>query len=112
MAIKKLTAPRIFLLAVATFLLQSCYNYHISTSNFDPSTHYKRKTVSSFFWGLAQQNITAGNCDSLKINSLDEVHVKTNLGYALITVVTLGIWCPMTVEWKCAKPCPRDGVIH
>lgn len=93
-------------------VFQSCYNYHISTSHFDPSTHYNKKTVSSFFWGLVQQNVVATNCDSLQINSLDEVHVKTNLGYALITVATLGIWCPMTVEWKCAKPCPREGDIH
>jgi len=109
---KEPTAAQIFLLALLIFVFQSCYNYHISTSNFDPSTHYKKKTVSSFFWGLAQKNIVASNCDSLKINSLDEVHIKTNLGFAVITVVTLGIWCPMTVEWKCAKPCPREGEIH
>jgi hypothetical protein len=103
---------RILLMAVSIILFQSCYHYHITTSNFDASTQYNKKTVSSFFWGLAQQNVTASNCDSLKINSLDEVHVKTNLGFALITVITLGIWCPMTVEWKCAKPCPREGEVH
>jgi Bor protein len=93
-------------------LMQSCYSYHVTTARFDPSTHYNKKFVSSFFWGLLQQNVVASNCDSLKVNSLDEVHVKTNLGYAAITVITLGIWCPMTVEWKCAKPCPREGEIH
>ena len=111
METRKFNTASIFLLAFLVFL-QSCYNYHISTSNADPATHYKSKTVSSFFWGLAQQNIVAANCDSLKINSLDEVHIKNNFGYALITVATLGIWCPMKVEWKCAKPCPREGDIH
>ena len=108
----KISFSCLITIVTSMVLLQSCYHYHISTSNFDPATHYEKKMVSSFFWGLAQQNITATNCDSLKINSLDEVHVKTNFGYALITVVTLGIWCPMTLEWKCAKPCPREGEIH
>ena len=111
MATKETTAT---ILAVASvfILLQGCYSYHVSTSHFDPSTHYNKKFVSSFFWGLVQQNVVASNCDSLQVNSLDEVHVKTNLGYAVLTVLTLGIWCPMTVEWKCAKPCPREGDIH
>jgi len=111
MKTKKFNNTSTFLLACLIFL-KSCYNYHISTSIADPSTHYKTKTVSSFFWGLAQQKVVAANCDSLKINSLDEVHIKNNFGYALITVATLGIWCPMKVEWKCAKPCPREGEIH
>ena len=102
----------LILAACFLLLLQSCYSYHVSTSHFDPSTHYNKKFVSSFFWGLVQQNVVASNCDSLQVTSLDEVHVKTNLGYAALTVITLGIWCPMTVEWKCAKPCPREGEIH
>ena len=110
--VTKKPAITIILLACFLILLQSCYSYHISTSHFDPSTHYNKKTVSSFFWGLVQQNVVASNCDSLKVTSIDELHVKTNLGYAVITVITLGIWCPMTVEWKCAKPCSREGEIH
>ncbi len=96
---------------------QSCYHYRISTTNNDPSTSYQRKTVSSYFWGLVQKrqngiDVVASNCDSLKLNSVDEVRVTTNLGYALVTVATLGIWCPMTVEWKCPKPCSREGEIR
>ena len=86
-----------------------CYHYRLATSRFDPSTGYERKTRHSFFWGLAQQNVVATNCDSLGVKSLDEVRVTTNFGYALITVATLGIWSPMTLEWKCPKPCPREG---
>jgi hypothetical protein len=37
------------------------------------------------------------------------VRVKTNLGFALVTVATLGIWCPVQVEWKCGKPCQVVG---
>jgi len=89
----------------------SCYHVRIATSNFDPATTYKKKTVNVLLWGLIQdtRGIVASNCDSLEVKSLDEVRVSTNLGFAIITVVTLGIWCPMTVEWKCPKPCPREG---
>lgn len=102
----------ILLSALFMFSLQSCYHYHVATSNFDPSTNYEKKTVCSLFWGLGQRNVVAQNCDSLKLKSIDEVKVSTNLGYALITVVTLGIVCPMTIEWKCPKPCPREGEIE
>ena len=111
MKTKNLTSLRIAAPLLIFFLVQSCYHYRVSTSNFDPSTGYNKKTVHSLFWGLAQENVTATDCDSLKINSVDEVRITTNFGYALITVVTLGIWCPMEVEWKCAKPCPREGEI-
>ncbi|HKR03127.1 MAG TPA: hypothetical protein VJY62_00720 [Bacteroidia bacterium] len=103
---------RQLILVVIVVTTQSCYHYRVTTSNFDPSTGYEKKTVCSLFWGLAQKDVLAVNCDELKLKSLDEVRVSTNLGYALITVATLGIVCPMTIEWKCPKPCPRpDGDI-
>lgn len=100
------------MLSVLIFLVvQGCYHYRVSTSHFDPSTGYNKKTVHSFFWGLAQQDVIATDCDSLRINSIDEVRITTNFGYSLLTIATLGVWCPMEVEWKCAKPCPREGEI-
>ncbi|MBB1285146.1 hypothetical protein HRH25_12245 [Flavisolibacter sp. BT320] len=98
-------------------ILPGCYQFRISTKNSDPSTMYQKKTVNSFFWGLVQKrqngiDVVAANCDSLQLNSIDEVKVSTNLGYALITVATLGIWSPMTLSWKCPKPCPREGEIR
>jgi len=31
------------------------------------------------------------------------------VGFALITVATLGIWCPMKIVWICSKPCQQIG---
>ncbi|MBI3218414.1 MAG: hypothetical protein HYZ44_02785 [Bacteroidetes bacterium] len=97
-------------------LTQGCYHYRVASAKFDPSTNYQKKRVDSFFWGAAQKrtnaiDVVTANCDSLNINKIDEVRVTTNYGYALITVVTLGIWCPIQIEWKCAKPCEREGSI-
>ena len=108
---------QITLFATCLFALQGCYHYRISSAHFDPSTSYSKKRVDSFMWGLVQKrnngiDVVANNCDSLNVNSLDEVRVSTNFGYALITVITLGIWSPLKLEWKCAKPCAREGIIH
>src|SRR5262249_42254673 len=75
-------------------------------------TAYRQKTVHSLFWGLVQQNVeppTTNNCVS---HGMQEVRVTTNLGYALLTVVTLGIWSPLEIEWRCAKqPPPNPGPV-
>ena len=100
---------RLVTLIFALVFNAGCYHSRILTSHNDPSTSYNKKTVNSFFWGLVQHDVIATDCDALKLKSIDEVRVSTNLGYALITVITLGIWCPMEIEWKCPKPCPREG---
>jgi len=110
------TRLHIFKVALALILTttQGCYHYRVSSANFDPSTGYQKKTVHSFFWGLAQKrtngiDVVTDNCDKINVNKIDEVRVTTNLGYSLINVITLGIWSPMQVEWKCAKPAAREG---
>lgn len=96
-------------LVVLLLSMQSCYHYRVTTSRFDPATDYQKRTAHSFFWGLVQQNVVATNCDTLNLKSLDEVRVTSNFGYSLLTVATLGIWSPVQIEWKCPKPCPREG---
>src|ERR1041385_5059554 len=102
------------ILILIVVINQSCYHYRVSSANFDPGTSYQKKTVHSFFWGLAQKrtngiDVVTENCDKINVNKIDEVRVTTNLGYSLINVITLGIWSPIQVEWKCAKPAPREG---
>lgn len=104
----------VLIIVIALTISQGCYNYRVSAFHADPGTEFKEKTVHSLFWGLVQKDtvLFASNCDSLDIKGLAEVNVTTNFGYAVITVATLGIWCPMKVKWKCGKPCPREGVIE
>ncbi|HLP28184.1 MAG TPA: hypothetical protein VK147_06040 [Candidatus Didemnitutus sp.] len=97
------------LLGTSLVLLHGCYHVRVNTAAYDPSTTYQSETVHTLFWGLVQEDVIASNCDSLKIKGLDEVRVTTNFGYSLITVLTLGIWCPTQIEWKCSKPCQREG---
>jgi hypothetical protein len=104
------TNRRLLLLAPAFLLLTSCYSYRIAT-HAQPGTEINSVTAHSFFWGLVQnpKEIATPICDSLNTNGVALVQVKNNLGYSLITVLTLGIWCPMRLEWKCSKPCQVTG---
>lgn len=81
-----------------------CYHYRISARG-EAATEYQKKTMHALFWGLVQENQFADNCQGAGIH---EVRVSTNFGYVLASVVTLGIWVPVDVEWKCAREAPPD----
>ena len=86
-------------------LLQGCYHYRVVAPRPDPATDYERRTVHALFWGLVQQDVPAADCVS---DAMDEVRVTTNFGYLVASVITLGIWVPLDVEWRCAKAPPLD----
>ena len=97
------------LISATMFLLSSCYSYRIATKA-QAGTEITTVKANAYFWGLIQKpkdGIITPNCDALNINGMAEVQVKTNFGNAFITVVTLGIWCPMKITWKCGKPCQK-----
>lgn len=87
------------LILIATFSLTGCYHYRIVTPD-APATEYNRTTLHAMFWGLIQQDADVDDCVS---DAMVEVRVRNNAGYMLLSVVTLGIWVPLDVEWRCAK---------
>jgi hypothetical protein len=97
-------------LTASLLLLSSCYSYRVATHAL-PGAEMNSKTAHSFFWGLVQnpKEISTPICDTLNANGVALVQVKTNFGYSLITVFTLGIWCPIKIQWQCSKPCQVTG---
>jgi hypothetical protein len=95
-----------------TLIFSSCYTARVATQA-QAGSETSKQTVNFFLWGIIQspKRITTPVCDALKVNGMAEVTVKNNFGYALITVVTLGIWSPTLIEWKCGKPCQKVGTI-
>lgn len=89
----------------------SCYSYRLATHDQPGTIHVESRTANSYLWGLVNKPtlITTPICDTLGVNGVSEVAFKTNFGFALITVATLGIWCPVKVEWICSKPCQVIG---
>src|ERR1700682_1399873 len=71
-----------------------------------PATDVQRRTVWTFAWGAWHQDIQPNDCLG---PGLAEVTVKSNLGYSLISVMTLGFAVPVTIEWRCAKKSPTSA---
>ncbi len=99
------------LLGLVLTVLSSCYTYRVQT-HAQAGSESISVNANSYFWGLLQKpkaGITTPLCDSLDVNGMSVVRVRTNFGYALITMVTLGIWCPMKIDYRCSKPCQIKG---
>lgn len=81
--------------------LEGCYHYRLAPQSVTPAVRVPKKTVHSFLWGLAQDPVIddQGVCMG---NGVTDVVVTTNLGFILISVLTLGIWVPQQVEYACA----------
>jgi len=65
-----------------------------------PGTTVQQTNVWVYWWSFNQVNIDPQNCIC---NSLAEVRVKTNIGWDLLSVLTLGTVQHYTLEWRCAK---------
>jgi len=104
------TTKRVLFISILFVSLQSCYHYRVLGTYNDPSTDYQEKVLWSYCWGLVNkpQQFVVPNCDK---SSLDEVRITTTFGQSLLTVATLGVVCPIKVQWKCHKPCQRVGEI-
>ena len=84
-----------------------CYHYRVYGEQVPVGSEAKQETLWSSLWGTRQQNI---NTDKTCLdNPTAEVTLSSNLGYALLTVLSLGFVAPIDVEWKCAKDRPTSG---
>lgn len=59
------------------------------------------ETSDAVFWGQKTKTVQADRCRGS--NSLSEVRAKTSFAAALATVVTLGFWQPLQVQYLCGK---------
>ncbi len=109
----------IFLMALVVPLVgsQGCYHYYViadEARNEDNS--YSEKTLNTYVWGLlntqkdgmvSNEATTQGFCP--KDYGLYDVRVTRNLEHVLAASLTLGIWAPLKVEWRCAKKPSEEG---
>src|SRR4051812_39456768 len=86
-------------LLVMLGLSSGCYHYRAAPAHVAAATQPRRETLWSLAWGAVQQRVEPKNCPRV---GLAEVTVSTNLGFALLTVVSLGFAAPATVAWTCA----------
>lgn len=71
-----------------------------------PGTEWESRPSNTFFWGAVRQDVRIENCmlgDGSRLN-IEEIKVEKNLGRIVATIVTLGIWEPVKISWRCARP--------
>jgi hypothetical protein len=97
----------VLLLFTLLQLTQSCSTTKIVTRydcNTVANNPVNKKTTWTFAWGLVQPKDIDPKCETAA-NYLNKVVVKTNLGFILLSAVTLGVVIPQRVEWCCS---PQD----
>lgn len=102
-------------IGISSWSMESCTTTRI-VSKYDCDTFennpLNKKTTWSFLWGLIQPKDINPKCDA-RSNHMNKVAVKNNLGFALLSVVTLGIVMPQRIEWCCAPYSPAtDSLGH
>jgi hypothetical protein len=103
---RHLTIPMILVLLLSNAL--GCYHYQVEVPERLPATQWKEERLAAKFWGAIQEELTTTNCVS---NAIDQVRVSTNYGYLLVGVLTLGIYVPIDVEWRCSKQPATSGTL-
>lgn len=101
-------------LVTASLATSGCYTYHVyqvggeggREGGNQPGTEWRHATLHSFAWGAVRQDLPVDNCQlgNGQRFGIEEVKVDTNFGYVLISAATVGIWVPLEVSYRCAKP--------
>jgi Bor protein len=105
-------AARAVVLAVLLASPSGCYHYQVAAAGpagANPSTFPQSATLHAVLWGLVQDQTLEQVC--AQDEALARVRTTSNFGYTLLTVVTLGIWAPVQVEYACVNPTPAIGTI-
>ena len=80
--------------------LSGCAHYTLQVPEPNPKGQTWKKTYVAYFWGAIETERIAQQCDAP--HALDMVRAKDNLLYDVVSVLTLGIVKPMTIEYKCS----------
>lgn len=95
-------------LVAALFLTTGCVTHQLIVANPNPTDDRPPAIDSNGFGFGAVQRRNVAECDT---NLIDEVRVRQTLAQALATVLTLGLWMPTRIEYRCAKVPSTTGTI-
>ena len=96
------------LAVVAALLSQGCANYQARVADGKPlETEYDGGMMNAYAWGVwVSPGIrSAATCK----DGMSDVVVENNYFYSLASVVTLGVWMPMDVSYRCKAPGVQGG---
>ncbi len=73
-----------------------------------PDSNLPHVTRHRLFWGYVLNGILVVPDSLCKSKKMQQVLVKTNVWQSIVTVATLGIYCPVEIWWNCAKADDRE----
>ena len=81
-----------------------CATYPLQIASPDPldDRDVRGEVVDAWFWGLYRSPHTLVAED--QGHGISDVEVKTNYGYALVTVISLGIYMPVEIRYRVKAP--------
>ena len=79
-----------------------------------PGTEWKSRNLNSFLWGLIRQDLPITNCRLANGQRLgiEEIRLGRSWKQAIVTLLTLGIWAPVRVNWRCCRPPSQSGTLE
>ena len=96
------------LILLMPFFLDSCMIAGVRTTAAQGNSERPvQLTYHRLFWGFGTGKFPIGSCPS---NALQSVQMKTNFWEAVVTIATLGIYCPVEVCYVCAKKDSPDPI--
>ncbi|MBA2658083.1 MAG: hypothetical protein H0U72_00605 [Nitrosospira sp.] len=112
---KKIHTIGIAACMTSLLVLPGCASFQITVPESDPikpkghTEGYLKKTMHAFFWGLVlDPQVLSAECDGQGIN---DVIIYRTLAHDLAGVVTLGLWMPTEVYFRCKAPPTRPGML-
>lgn len=93
---------RTFFLVCTGFIFNSCVNTRLIAFYSTDNIQSNQATRVNYLWGIVQPQDIPAQCES---KTICKVNAKTNLGYILVSAVTLGIVVPQKIVWDC---CPSS----
>ena len=63
--------------------------------------------------GVVRQDLPITNCRLANGQRLgiEEVRIGRSFVQVLATVLTLGLWAPVRISWRCCRPPPQSGTL-
>lgn len=110
---KRRLLPGMFIfLVLFSVLIQGCAIGPRVVTEYDSNSFANnplhQRVVWTYAWGLVQPKDVNPACDA-SFNHLNMVEAKTNIGFLLLSAVTLGVVVPMKIKWDCAPPPVTPG---
>ena len=92
------------------YSVAGCVQYRVTIPDSDPTDiQYRTASMDAFLWGsIMSPLVESANCEGEGIN---DIVVADNLGYDFISVLSLGIWKPMSVRYRCKAPGAAGGAV-